>query len=191
MKIKWYLFVIVIFFLASCKKDEEVVPVVELLLNGDAEAGSTFPENWFFSSGQTANAYGVGWSKEEANSGMKSLKLWINTADETNFAFWAQTISTDLPVGKTVTLKVKIKADLTGEGVSIAVRGDDTAPPEGAAEQFATTSGTTSITGKFDWKEYNIKLDKVEATTKSLTAILILNPGTTGSVYFDDASLSY
>jgi hypothetical protein len=86
---------------------------------------------------------------------------------------------------------VKIKSKLEGTGASIAIRGDDTFPPSGSAEQFVTTQAITPISGTFAWTEYTIKLDDVETATRSLTVYLMILPNTTGEAYFDDVSLSF
>jgi len=86
---------------------------------------------------------------------------------------------------------VKIKSNLTGDGVSVAIRGDNTTQPTGTGEQFVTTQGTSTISDTFDWTDYSIKLSNVDASTKSLTVYLNYLPNTTGEVYFDDISLAY
>jgi hypothetical protein len=81
---------------------------------------------------------------------------------------------------------------LSGPGVSLAIRGDDTTSLNGSgAEQFSATEGKISISGTFDWKEYQVKMVNVKADIKSLTVFLIYMPGTQGEVYFDDVSLTY
>tara|TARA_R110002012_G_scaffold114079_1_gene260346 strand:+ start:163927 stop:164160 length:234 start_codon:yes stop_codon:yes gene_type:complete len=77
---------------------------------------------------------------------------------------------------------------LSGEGVAVVLRGDDAS---GNMEQFVTTESTEDITGVFDWTEYSIKLDKVDASTKSLLVFLVFSSDTSGEVYFDDISLTY
>ena len=79
--------------------------------------------------------------------------------------------------------------NLDGQGVYIAIRGDDTAPPSGSAEAFATTQGNEQISGTFDWKKFDVTLDKVPSDIKSLTFYLIYGTKTSGSVFFDDVSL--
>lgn len=173
--------------LQSCNKDE--VQPVQMVSGGDVETGSTSPNGWWFSTGQ--NNYNVTWTEEQSFSPKKSLKMSTQTLNSDNFAFWAQTISTNIPVGKDVTLKVKVKSNLTGQGISIVLRGDDSTYPDGSAEQFVTTQGTIPISGIFDWKEQSIKMTKVGENIKSLTVYLVYLPNTTGEVYFDDISLTY
>ena len=178
---------LIAFTFQSCKKDD--VQPVQLISGGDLEAGTSFPIGWYYDNGQ--NSYNVAWTVEEAASPKRSLKIATEVSNATNFAFWGRTISTNIPVGKDVILKVKIKSKLTGSGVAIAIRGDDTESPQVPGEQFATTQGTISITGNFDWKEQSIKMDKVGENIKSLTVYLLYLPNTTGEAYFDDISLTY
>lgn len=102
-----------------------------------------------------------------------------------------QTLNTDIPTGKSLTLRVRIKGQLEGDGVSIAIRGDDTSNISGVGEQFATTQGPSPISGTFNWTEYGLNLDTIEPNIKSLTVYLIYLPNTTGTVYFDDVSLVF
>jgi hypothetical protein len=92
---------------------------------------------------------------------------------------------------KNITLNVYIKAvGLLGQGVFIAIRGDDAATPTGNAEAFVTTQGHQQINGSFDWKNFIVTMDKVPANIKSLTFYLIYSSNTSGTVYFDDVSLT-
>jgi hypothetical protein len=175
------------FFLSSCKKDE--VSLRQLLVNGNVETGSTVPNGWWNSTGQ--GKHNITWTDEASFSPKKSLKISTQIVDPSNFSFWAQTISSNLPNGKGVTLMVKIKSNLKGTGVSIAIRGDDASSVNGYAKQFVTTQGTSPISGIFDWTDYSIKLSNVDSSIQSLTVYLIYLGNTTGEVYFDDVSLTF
>ena len=61
------------------------------------------------------------------------------------FAFWAQTFITNLPTGRHITLKVKVKGNLVGEGVTISMCGENI---YGSLKQSAFTP---KISGDFDW----------------------------------------
>jgi len=174
-------------FLLSCDDDE--AGKNQLIVNGDVEAGATFPNSWWFNTGN--NQYETAWTDQESYSAKKSLQISSPATHTSGFAFWAQTITSNLPIGKGVTLSVKIKGDLVGEGVSIAIRGDNTSVPDGSGEQFITTQGSESITGTFDWTDHSITLSSVDATTKSITIYFVFLPNTKGKVYFDDVSLTF
>lgn len=176
-----------ILLITGCSEDE--IEPRQLIKNGDVEIGSIAPNNWWNNKG--SDTFLLNWSDQESFSGNKSLRISAQTADPDNFAFWAQTISTDLPTGEDVTLSAKIKGDLIGEGVSIVIRGDDTVEPSGVAEQFVTTQGTSPISGVFDWEDYSVKLGNIDASTQSLTIYLLYLENTTGEARFDDISLTY
>ncbi|MCE2934478.1 MAG: hypothetical protein ACK5WO_05155 [Cyclobacteriaceae bacterium] len=171
--------------LIGCQDDPE--PVIQLLVNGDMETGAASPNSWW---NREQTVYSTEWTTEEASKGSKSLKISASQTDPINFAFWAQTFSGSIPVEKNVVLSVSVKGkDLTGQGVSIVIRGDAESSPGGPAEQGSTTQGTTNITGTFDWTTYTVRLTGIERDIKSLTIYLILLPNSTGEVYFDEASL--
>jgi hypothetical protein len=171
----------------SCHKED--VRSGQLINNSDVEIGSTTPNSWYFSTGD--GKYDVTWTDAESFSPSKSLKISTQTADPTDFAAWGQTINTNLPTGKSVTLKVKVKGNMTGAGISIVIRGDDTPNPSGNAEQFITTQGTSPISGTFDWTDYSVTLDHVDASTRSLIVYLVYLQDTAGEVYFDDILLTF
>jgi len=175
------------FLLFSCNDDDAGKD--QLIVNGDVEAGATFPNSWWYNKGN--NQYEVTWTDQESYSTKRSLQISSPATHTSGFAFWAQTITSNLPTGKGVTLSVRIKGDLVGEGVSIAIRGDKTTGPSGSGEQFITTQGSESITGTFDWTDHSITLSSVAATTKSITIYFVFLPNTKGKVYFDDVSLTF
>jgi len=193
-KINFYLFLVLFapLLLVSCEEDDddiqEVLPT-ELLNNGNLETGSTFPNGWF--SNTPCATTSVLWTDEDSFSPSKSLKMSNSTAEDECFSFLGQSFNTDIPTGQSVTLRVRIKGALEGQGVSIAIRGDDTPNVAGNGEQFATTEGSSPISGTFDWTEYTISLNSVASTTRSLTVYLVYLPETTGDVFFDDISLTF
>lgn len=178
-------FILTGFLLSSCEKEE----LVDLIVNGNVEKGMTYPDDWWSNDGD--DKYNTKWNPLEYYSPKRSIVISTKTADSINIAYWGQSIKDNLPIGQVVTLKVKIKAALDGEGASIVIRGDDNYSLYSRAEQFVTTQGESPIIGTFDWTEYSITLDNVDATTIMLTVYLVYLPNTTGEVYFDDISLTY
>jgi len=170
----------------SCKDDPE--PAIQLLVNTDMEAGAASPNRWW---DLAQTVYTTEWTTEEASSGTRSLKMSASQSDATNFAFWAQTYVGAIPVGKDVVLAVKVKCkNVTGEGISIAIRGDKASPLNGYAAQFSTTQDKISITGDFDWTTYQVRLNEIQSDIKSLTIYFVFLDNTVGDAYFDDASLT-
>jgi hypothetical protein len=131
--------------LNSCKHDP--VTPVQLLINTDIEAGNNQPNSW------VAGVNSVGsleWSLEEAASAKHSLKISQAAATGTNNSYWLQQYQGAMPVGKDLILSAKIKGkNITGLGVAIDIRVDNTIPGKGLGSQQVTSSSTTTIQGDF------------------------------------------
>jgi len=168
----------------ACNEDGEISG--QLITNGDVESGSGHPYGWWKNDGN--GMYNVEWTDELSYSPKKSLKISTQVADTSEFAIWGQTIPFNIPNGSAVRLNAKVKGNLSGDGAAIAMRGDN---EEGSSEQFVTTQNSVLINGQFDWTEYHVKFDEVEAGTMEIHVFLIYLPNTTGEVYFDDISLTF
>ena len=157
---------------------------VEMLQNGSAELeGIWTPKD------PTGTEYSK--ATDVKASGMYSLEINNTNTENIYGCNWSQTI-TDIPVGKQLKLTAKIKTnDITGAGVSIVIRCDDTTICDNVhAEMFATTQGKVSIVGTRDWTPYQVELtDKITPNIKSITVYLVVLSGSGGTVWFDDISL--
>lgn len=173
------------FLFSSCEKEE----LVDLIVNGNVEKGITDPDEWW--SVDLGDKYNTEWSSTEYFSPRRSLTISIENADSVDNAFWGQGIHDNIPHGKAVTLKVKIKAELEGTGVYLAIFGNDIDEPSANVEQIVSTQNNSPISGSLNWTEYSLTLDKVDATTDRLVVLLVYESNTTGEVYFDDISLTY
>jgi len=185
------LFILLVITILSCKKNDATLTPSELTNNGNIEKNF---ESWFFGFDvphpKNPNNYTYGFTEEFAASPKNSLKINCNkVTNDTAFCFYSQTIpTTNLKVGSKLTLKVKIKTlNMVGEGVSIAIRGDGANLP---SVFFKTTQGVTQITGNQDFKEYSVSLDSYAGNANQIFIFLVYLPKTTGSVYFDDVSLT-
>jgi hypothetical protein len=180
-KITSLLFLVSILF--SCDKDDP--NPAQLIVNGNVESGTANPTGWVnYSSPGITNS----WTSDAFSSSNHSLKITSDTGPD-DIGYWTQNYNGAIPIGKDLTLRVKIKCDnLDGEGVSIAISADDSTP---TAIQFSTTQGKKTIDGTFDWTLYDVTLEAVDADAKNIYVFLIFLPNTTGTVYFDDASLEY
>ena len=93
-----------------------------------------------------------------------------------------------------IKLTVNIKTEnLEGPGVAIALRCDG---PEVNGQiqfsQFVTSQGTIPIKGTKDWTKYTVELDqKVRPGIETINVYFLYLEDTSGTVYFDDASLIY
>ncbi len=167
----------------------EPTPVPTTMMNGDLESGNDSPDFWWAGVSKSSN-FNYEWSTDEHLSPGHSIKISSDESEDA-FAYWAQTIAAEDLLNQKIRLTANIKAsDLSGNGVYIAIRGDETLTPMGSAESFASTQGHVQIDGTFDWKQYSITLNNVPPDTKSLTFYLIFGENTSGTVYFDDLSIT-
>lgn len=84
-------------------------------------------------------------------------------------------------------LKVNVKLQgVTEGGVYIALRGDT----DTGQNFFDTTQGVTKITGTLDFTEYSVSVPYFISTTKKIYIFLILDGNATGTVNFDDITLT-
>lgn len=177
--------------LSACKSTDTQPQRTNLLTNGNVEQQS---QNWFFNydtfHATNPNGFAYGHTNEAASSPQYSLKVNCNAVKQDSaFCFYGQTnipFST-IPVGAKLTLTAKIKpVNLTGQGVSLAIRGDK----GNQVVFFQTTQGKTPITGTSDFKEYSVTLNNYPGSIDNLIVFLVYLPKTTGYVYFDDMSLT-
>ena len=181
--------IFLIVLLSSCQSFERY-PDKEgaLLRNGSLENGFGKPKGWW---NKTIPNKAL-WTKKQSYNAERSIAI-KSLKDKGGFSFWAQTIKADSISGKSPILKVFIKAEeLAGQGAAIAIRCDDTLKPDGNAEIFSTTQNRIKIIGNTDWMEYSVQLNtNISDDIKSVTIYLILLPESSGTVYFDEISLSY
>ncbi len=189
------LVVFVPFLSLTCKNSTEPdlfepFPGIQILNNSNVEEGSGSPNNWLFwpSSNQS---YSGARTRDQAFSASQSLRIHSNHITTTSGSFWAQTIVSDIPVGKSLTLKAWIKLEnVVGKGIALAVRGDNTTAPTDSAEVFSSTEENIVISGTEDtWIPYTVTLPAVPADIKSIVVYLLFLPETSGTVYFDDITL--
>ncbi|AKD55438.1 hypothetical protein [Spirosoma radiotolerans] len=184
--------------LNSCKKQEpQVQSTANVLTNGDFEASPY--QDWISSSYKAAttnpNNYSVVYTTDAASSPTHSIKISLNASpSDTTFHVFQQVINQttkSIPTGAKLTLKVKIKtANLQGNGVSLVIGGNRGGDANYAPTFYTSTEGKISIVGTNDFKEYSLTFDALPANTSTLYVALFYLPKTTGTVYYDDVSLS-
>ncbi|WP_157634565.1 hypothetical protein [Spirosoma panaciterrae] len=180
----------------ACKKEEATPQApVNLVKNGDMES---YPwQDWvpYFGYNLTSNPNGYtnAYTLEAATSGTHSIKASCTSVknDSTFYMFVQQFFPQTLKVGDKLTLKAKIKTDnLAGQGVSLVIRGDQIVNGKSNMVFFTTSQGKTVINGTGAFKEYAVTLDSYPGTADYISVYLIYLPQTTGTVYFDDVSLT-
>ena len=172
-----------ILFFVSCNKEDQIP--VQLLINPDIE--SVDLSSWF--SNGTNNSFSSSITNEEYFSPSHSLKISRDTLIyDPNFWYWYQLYEGKMPYGEEITLSAKIKGvNLTGGGASIAMRGDK----QDSLSQFITTQHQIDIKGSFNWTEYSITLSELNNDVTKLWVFLVFTSATSGTVYFDDITLSH
>lgn len=207
-------FLMLVSLLGGCGKKKSqpyVYKGVNILVNGDMEIGDPvgeFPLGWarwgqYFEIIDNKMEYGnvfkegpliedISWVLVDGNDGNKCIKIETETGDV--FLCIHQVVKKNIPVGKKIKLTVNIKTEnLEGPGVAIALRCDG---PEVNGQiqfsQFVTSQGTIPIKGTKDWTKYTVELDqKVRPGIETINVYLLYLEDTSGTVYFDDASLIY
>lgn len=195
----WLIALVTTFALLNgCKKDDpQVQSIANVVTNSDFETSPY--QDWTSSPYKAAttnpNNYSVVYSTEAASSPTHSIKVSLAASpNDTTFHIFQQVINTTtkgIPTGGKLTLKVKIKTvNVQGNGVSLVIGGNQGADAKYASTFYTSTEGKTSIVGTNDFKEYSLTVDALPANTTSLYVALFFLPKTTGTVYYDDVSLS-
>ncbi len=187
------IFLFVMCLVSGCGKEGGVREGVELLKNGNMEEGTIDeisgeqPRYWYFNKGDPLSE--IKYTIDPTNGSNKCIKMVATAHDGLLMAY--QKVTNYIPIGKKVKLTVRIKTEnLVGQGASIVIRCDDTVNREGEPEQFATTQSITTIEGTKEWTYYSLELgERIKSTIKSITVFLLVLPDTSGTVYFDNASL--
>lgn len=176
-------FLIIIFFFA-CKKEDEPTQAIKdnLLQTSDLE---TFP--FFYNSGMTIG-FESEWTDETSYSPTHSLKIYRAEMDTTVLNYWYQYYMGGMPVGETLTLTAQVKTDnLKGLGAELAI-----GCMAGAAKrQFVESREDVVINGTSGWTSYSVDLPDLADDVSMIIVYLVYLPGTTGTVYFDDITLTH
>ena len=136
------------------------------------------------------NGYAGTWTDEHVVSPGYALRTNHEgeLVDGGSFAYWRQTVSApSYPLGARLSLKGEIRLNgIDGTGVALTVRANTT---DSEAVLLFTTFNLLTITGSHDFTQYMLDIDYPEGFD-SITVFLILTGNTTGTVYFDDVTLT-
>jgi hypothetical protein len=179
--------------LSACGSDQVTgidAPPVPILQNGSFEDGGDLPYHWS-RGGPGFGGSILSYDADGAWEGDRCVSISRATSSTELFTYWSQTMRIDDFRGA-LELRARVRTELSGQGVSIAIRADDKPRPTGSdyAEAFATTEGTVPISGSAGWTEHSVRLDALPSGMKSVTVYLVYLPGTTGSVSFDAIELT-
>lgn len=179
---KFFLFLIAIIFMASCKKDEPEYQMPDnLLQTSDLE---TWP---FFYNDGTGDSIQSSWTEEDSYSPTHSIKISNTLMDTASYWVWYQYYAGKMPVGEKLTLTAQIKAiDLEGQGIMMGIVRN-----AGGTILQPVTTAETPINGTFDWTSYTLDLDELTNDISMLYIEIVYLPLTTGTVYVDDITLTH
>lgn len=108
--------------------------------------------------------------------------------DTASYCYWAYSFypPTTLRVGRSLTLKAKVKLDnVQGRGVSLVLRGDRNSQP---VVLFATTEGKLPLRGSVGLTEYSVTMPYSTSVDYLLVYFMMLS-NTTGTATFTDVSV--
>ncbi|MBG0858036.1 MAG: hypothetical protein IQL11_00930 [Bacteroidales bacterium] len=184
-----YLAIFMICMFTTCNKkdtsENEFLIPEQLLRNTDLEADSASGRYFYWWNSGLGTGYEAKWTDEESYSPSHSLKISCATVDSANFWYWGQYLDYNIPYGHDLTLTAKIKGvSLEGEGVWMVLRCDAI----GEQVQYEITG--TSIAGTFDWTTFTLDLSDVKGSVRVIYVFLGIASNTTGTVYFDDITLT-
>jgi hypothetical protein len=167
----------------------------QMIQNGGMEENPAKTWSFGFFKNQTnnPNGYKFGRSFEAAASGEYSYRISCSAIrSDSAHCFLYQSFSTaGIPVGAKLTLKAKIKTvGLEGKGVSLALRGDKNVDGQGAIVFFLTSEGKDHIGGTHEFEEYTYTVNSFPGNMDYMALLMMYLPGTTGTVYLDDVSLT-
>ena len=141
--------------------------------------------NWEFINTLNSNQIGQLNSTIYSSAGNS---LSIQATSPSAFSYWVRSfVPQAIKQSTKLTLTVKIKVDkVTDGGIYIAIRGDN----DTKSLFFNTTQGRKKIIGTTDFLEYSVDVPYFIDATKKVYVLLIMDGQATGTVYFDDVTLT-
>jgi hypothetical protein len=142
-------------------------------------------DNWKFINTLNSNQIGQLNSTIYSSAGNS---LSIQATSPSAFSYWVRSfVPQGIKQSTKLTLTVKIKVDkVTDGGIYIAIRGDN----DTKSLFFNTTQGRKKIIGTTDFLEYSVDVPYFIDATKKVYVLLIMDGQATGTVYFDDVTLT-
>jgi hypothetical protein len=117
-----------------------------------------------------------------------SMEIQSSSTSSTAFSYWYYSWAPQgINQSDRLQLTVNVKVDnVTGPGVYVALRGDSGA----GTVFFHTTQGATKISGTSGFTSYTVDVPYYVTTAKYLIVFLIMDAQSTGTVYFDDVTVT-
>ncbi len=194
MKLR-FLSIPVLFVLIQCVEKNDPVPAnTQLLRNSDLELSMDSVHPW---RATNPSPFELFVSTEIYRSPSRALAIRNNDFNARSAGVWSQTYTGEMPrTGRSLRLKAYIKGENikrngAGSNVYLAIR---TFHEEGRSQstfgRFVSTDNIASISGTFDWAPLSLTLPSIQENISSIVVYLVMTAGTTGTVYFDDISLT-
>ncbi|MFC1723987.1 hypothetical protein ACFL4T_00060 [candidate division KSB1 bacterium] len=175
--------VIIIFVLFSnCSPNKP--EIIELLKNGDFEAGDKIPKYWGYGGSDTLNITGA-IDTESAIFGEKCLKIESSVSQVSKYGMFYQTVY-NVPAGKNLTFSIYMKTYGKTVGNISAHINVQKADHEILSYHFIEIDKITSY--PVGWKRYSISIDTPEKTQNIRVYLWMAGNGTG---WFDKVSLTY
>lgn len=179
----------------QCIEKEEVVPIgSQLLRNIDISSSLDNVSPW---NATAVSPFVVIPTTREFKSGRQSLMISNTDSLTRNSGVWTQSYFGPIPnEGRSLRLRAFLKGEnirITGPGsnVFLSIR---TFPVEDSNNsvfgRFVTTQNRFPIQGTFDWTPIDLVLPRIQKDVTHITVYLVMGPFTTGTVYFDDITLT-
>lgn len=145
----------------------------------------------------TADGFTVGVSQEIFLLGNRSLFIENQDSLNANSALWRQTYNGPMPSeGRRLTLRAHLKGEnielkRPNSNVYISIRMFPVEDREGTTiNRFFSSQNRIRVQGTFDWQPLAITIPSVPRDIEYIMVYLVMGPGTTGKVYFDDITLT-
>jgi hypothetical protein len=190
-----YLSVCFLLILTHCVEKDEPIPInTQLLRNTDLELSLDSVNPWRATNGAPLT---LSVSTDVFRSPNRALSISNTDSTARTAAAWTQTYSGEMPrSGRSLRLKAYIKGEdirrhRSGSNIYLAIRAF---PVEGRNNstfgRFVSTQNIVAISGTFDWAPLSVTLPSIQDDVNSIVVYLVMGSGTTGTVYFDDITLT-
>jgi len=176
---------------AACSKNPaNAGGEIQLIMNSNIEEGQYQPAYWSFSTNprSTNLTYSSDWSTNESHSPSHSLKIGLDSwqEDPAAYAYWYQFIYPypDRFAGQKMKLELYFKLDgVSGGGIEILLS---------ALKDVETVTSVRKgpFFGTSNWQSVTASIESIPSGIETIIVYLIFGSSTSGTVYFDDITLT-
>ena len=179
----------------QCNLGEDEVPFnSQLLRNTDISLSPDTVSPWVQVS---SSGFTLGVSQDTFLVGNRALFISSQDSLNQNSALWRQTYNGPMPAeGRRLTLRAHLKGEnieLTrpNSNIFISIRLFPVEDSDGTTiNRFLSSQNRVRVFGTFDWQPLAITIPSVPREVDFIMVYLVMGPGTTGKVYFDDITLT-